>query len=96
MVSLGIENKGKHLPEELSGGEMLRVALARALVIEPAIILADEPTGSLDQGNSMNVLELFQEVHDRDGVTLIVVTHDAVVATAASRPLHRVDGRLVD
>jgi putative ABC transport system ATP-binding protein len=96
MVSLGIETKGKRLPEELSGGEMLRVALARALVIEPAIILADEPTGSLDQGNSMNVLELFQEIHERDGVTLIFVTHDPVVATAASRELHMVDGRLVD
>lgn len=96
MVSLGIENKGERLPEELSGGEMLRVALARALVIEPAIILADEPTGSLDQENSMNVLELFREVHERDDVTLIVVTHDPIVATAASRQLHMVDGRLVD
>ena len=93
---LGIEVLAPHHPEELSGGEMLRVALARALVIDPLIVLADEPTGSLDRDNSLRVRELFREIHGRGGVTLVMVTHDAEVAAAASRRLRLVDGRLAD
>ena len=92
---LGLDGLAESRPDELSGGEMLRVALARALVIEPLLILADEPTGSLDRETSQRVLELFQQVHDREGVTLVLVTHDAEAANAASRSLRLVDGRLV-
>jgi len=93
---LGIPALAERNPEELSGGEMLRVALARALVIEPVIVLADEPTGSLDRENARAVLNLFRELQREDGVTLVVVTHDPEVAAAASRRLRMVDGRLVD
>ena len=91
---LGIEELAPHHPDELSGGEMLRVALARALVIDPLIVLADEPTGSLDRDNSLRVRDLFREIHGRGDVTLVMVTHDAEVATAASRCLRLVDGHL--
>jgi putative ABC transport system ATP-binding protein len=93
---LGIADRREQRPEELSGGEMLRVALARALVIDPVIVLADEPTGSLDRSNSRRVMELFQETHQRDGTTLVVVTHDPEVAGAGKRILHLVDGRVAD
>jgi len=95
LARLGIGALADRNPEELSGGEMLRVALARALVIEPVIVLADEPTGSLDRENARAVLELFRELQREDGVTLVVVTHDPEVAAAASRRLRMVDGRLV-
>jgi putative ABC transport system ATP-binding protein len=91
---LGVCGIAERRPEELSGGEMLRVALARALVIEPLIILADEPTGSLDRENSARVLELFKKVHERENVSLVLVTHDAEAAAAASRRLQLVDGRI--
>ena len=91
---LGIGSLGERRPEELSGGEMLRVALARALVIEPLLILADEPTGSLDQKNGRNVLEIFQKLHMSGEVTLVIVTHDASVASGAERRIKIVDGRI--
>ncbi len=92
--SLGIGSIAMRRPEELSGGEMLRVALARALVIEPLLILADEPTGSLDQENGRNVLEIFKKLHTTDDVTLVIVTHDATVASGAERRIKLVDGRI--
>jgi len=95
LARLGIEPLLSRRPEELSGGEMLRVALARALVIRPLLILADEPTGSLDRENGQRVLELFQEIHRRGDVTLVLVTHDADVAAAARRRIRIVDGRIV-
>jgi putative ABC transport system ATP-binding protein len=91
---LGIESLRRQRPDELSGGEMLRVAIARALVIEPIVILADEPTGSLDRANVKNVLEIFGQLHDVGGVTLVVVTHDSAVAAGSARRLRIVDGRL--
>jgi putative ABC transport system ATP-binding protein len=91
---LGIEALASRRPEELSGGEMLRVALARALVIRPLLVLADEPTGSLDRENGQRVLELFREVHRRGDATLVLVTHDAEVAAAARRRIRIVDGRV--
>jgi len=91
---LDIEAMRERRPEELSGGEMLRVALARALVIEPLLILADEPTGSLDQANGRNVLEIFRSLHSTGGVTLVIVTHDATVAAGAERRIKLVDGRI--
>lgn len=94
LEALGIGSMGLRRPEELSGGEMLRVALARALVIEPLLILADEPTGSLDQKNGRKVLEIFQRLHSTGGVTLVIVTHDAKVAAGAQRRINLVDGRI--
>ena len=92
---LGIEALISRRPEELSGGEMLRVALARALVIRPLLVLADEPTGSLDRENGGRVLELFREIHRSGDVTLVLVTHDAEVAAAAQRRIRIVDGCIV-
>jgi putative ABC transport system ATP-binding protein len=94
LEELGIGALAQRHPEELSGGEMLRVALARALVIRPLLILADEPTGSLDRENSRRVMALFREIHARDGVTIVVVTHDDEVAGVARRRLRLVDGML--
>jgi putative ABC transport system ATP-binding protein len=95
LARLGIEPLLSRRPEELSGGELLRVALARALVIRPLLILADEPTGSLDREGGQRVLELFREIHRRGDVTLVLVTHDAEVAAAARRRIRIVDGRIV-
>jgi putative ABC transport system ATP-binding protein len=92
--ALGIGSMGQRRPEELSGGEMLRVALARALVIEPLLVLADEPTGSLDQENGRNVLEIFKKLHSTGDVTLVIVTHDPTVAAGAERRIRLVDGRI--
>ncbi len=92
---LGIAGMANRRPEELSGGEMLRAALARALVIQPAVVLADEPTGSLDQANGRNVMEIFGKLHIDEGVTIVVVTHDAQVASGAQRRINLVDGRIV-
>jgi putative ABC transport system ATP-binding protein len=94
MRKLGIIDKTDHRPEELSGGEMLRVALARAMVINPAVILADEPTGSLDRQNSQNVIDLFRAIHTSNKTSLVIVTHDLEVAQAARRGLLMVDGEL--
>jgi len=96
LAQLGIQDKGPMRPEELSGGEMLRVALARALVIEPTLVLADEPTGSLDRNNSQNVMEIFRELHSSRGATIILVTHDPDVAESASRRIRLVDGHAVE
>jgi putative ABC transport system ATP-binding protein len=91
---LGIEPLQARRSEDLSGGEMLRVALARALVIRPLLVLADEPTGSLDRENGQRVLELFREIHRRGDTTLVLVTHDPEVAAAARRRIRIVDGRI--
>jgi putative ABC transport system ATP-binding protein len=92
---LGIAALADRRPEALSGGEMLRAAVARALVINPLIVLADEPTGSLDRKNSRRVIEFLREFHERERVTLMLVTHDSEVAAAAGRTFDLADGRLV-
>lgn len=81
---VGLGDRAKHLPSQLSGGEQQRVCVARALINHPEIILADEPTGNLDEKNEKIVLELFRQLHN-EGTTLIVVTHDAEVGNAAQR-----------
>ena len=94
MERIGLADRMGHRPSELSGGENQRVAVARALVTRPSILLADEPTGNLDSTTSAEILELFEELY-REGHTIIVVTHEAGVAEHAQRQLHLVDGLLV-
>jgi putative ABC transport system ATP-binding protein len=90
---LGLGDRLRHDPNELSGGQQQRVAVARAIVTEPALILADEPTGNLDSQTGSEVLALFQDLH-RSGRTIVLITHDVDVAAAASRQIHLRDGRI--
>tara|TARA_B100001540_G_scaffold60060_1_gene53989 strand:- start:16 stop:996 length:981 start_codon:yes stop_codon:yes gene_type:complete len=92
---LGILHRAKALPMRLSGGEQQRVAIARALITKPRLILADEPTGSLDPITSREVLSLFKELHENDGVSFLLVTHSKEVASFADRSLELRDGRFV-
>ncbi len=90
---LGLKERMKHRPSELSGGQQQRVAIARALVGQPAILLADEPTGALDKNSGTEVLKLFQRLNDM-GNTIVMITHDLEVATHAKRIARIVDGEL--
>lgn len=90
---LGIEDRIHHKPRELSGGQQQRVAIARALVGEPALLLADEPTGALDQNSGKEVLKLFHRLHEM-GNTIVMITHDPGVAAHAGRVIRIVDGEL--
>jgi putative ABC transport system ATP-binding protein len=89
----GIAHRAKHRPDQLSGGERQRVAIARAMVMRPAAILADEPTGNLDQHTGREVLHLLENLHAR-GMTLLMVTHDPVLGGRASRQIRMIDGRI--
>jgi putative ABC transport system ATP-binding protein len=91
---VGLAGRRTHLPGKMSGGEQQRVAIARALVIEPAILLADEPTGNLDSANSKRITEVLRELVDQHGQTIVLVTHDPVVAEHADRVIHLLDGRV--
>jgi len=92
---VGMGHRVKHYPSQLSGGQQQRVAVARALVGEPAILLADEPTGNLDSANGEAVMELLRELH-RAGATICMVTHDPRYARHADRSVHLFDGRIVE
>ncbi len=92
---LGLENRLNHRPSELSGGQKQRVSIARALVGKPAILLADEPTGALDQSSGRDVLKLFQELNEM-GNTIVMITHDLNVAQSAKRIVRIVDGQLYE
>jgi putative ABC transport system ATP-binding protein len=92
---VGLSGKSSRYPSQLSGGEQQRVAVARALVRRPAVVLADEPTGNLDSKNGEALLDLFVRTH-RDGQTIVLVTHDPKVASAADRVLFMRDGRFVE
>ena len=92
---LGILHRAKALPMKLSGGEQQRVAIARALITNPRLILADEPTGALDPVTSREVLALFKDLHENDGVSFLIVTHSKEVAAFANRSLELRDGRFV-
>jgi putative ABC transport system ATP-binding protein len=93
LAQIGLADRARHRPSELSGGQCQRVAIARALVTSPRILLADEPTGALDTATSGEILDLFEEIHRR-GNTVILVTHEAAVAERAERIIHLKDGRV--
>lgn len=95
LAMVGLADRLHHLPGQLSGGEQQRVAIARALVNEPRILLADEPTGNLDSGTSEQVLDLIERLQQQFELTVVIVTHDPLVAARADRVLNLVDGRFV-
>lgn len=92
---MGLNDRANHKPNELSGGEKQRVAVARALMNNPAVILADEPSGSLDSKNKEELHKLFFELRDKFGQTFVIVTHDETLATLTDRTIHLKDGRIV-
>jgi ABC-type lipoprotein export system ATPase subunit len=93
LEAVGLAERADHRPSQLSGGEMQRVAIARALVSQPLLLLADEPTGSLDSQTGEEILSLLSELNGR-GITVVVVTHEAEVAARAQRVLHLRDGAM--
>ena len=93
---MGLAGRATHKPAELSGGEKQRVAVARALINRPAVILADEPSGSLDTQNKQELHQLFFELRDKLGQTFVIVTHDEELAKLTDRTIHMKDGRIID
>jgi putative ABC transport system ATP-binding protein len=96
LSAVGLAERTHHHPNQLSGGQQQRVAIARALLNAPSIILADEPTGNLDSRTSIEIMEIFQDLQMRRGITIILITHDHQVAEYASRIVKFKDGRIVE
>ena len=94
LKKVGLENRINHKPSELSGGERQRVAIARAMITEPACLLADEPTGNLDEQNAREVLDLIIELNSNQNTALLIVTHDLIYSNKMSRQLDLTDGSL--
>lgn len=95
LTKVGLQERTQFKPNQLSGGQKQRVAIARAIINHPKILLADEPTGALDQASGKQVMELFQSLND-EGVTIIMITHDAKVADHAKKVLHIIDGEIIE
>jgi putative ABC transport system ATP-binding protein len=95
LTAVGLENRAEHHPNQLSGGQQQRVAIARALLNDPAILLADEPTGNLDSRTSIEVMDIFQRLKEERGITIILITHEPQVAEYGSRIIRFKDGRVV-
>jgi ABC-type lipoprotein export system ATPase subunit len=93
---VGLSDREDHLPDELSGGEQQRVAMARALALRPPLILADEPTGNLDSESGQGILVLFKKLQSQFNTTVLMVTHDSTAAGSCDRILHMRDGNLID
>ncbi|MEE8215414.1 MAG: ABC transporter ATP-binding protein [Acidiferrobacterales bacterium] len=93
LQAVGLAERKDHKPDQLSGGQRQRVAIARATILEPAVILADEPTGNLDRASGREVLEVLEKLN-RENITLIIVTHDPDIAGRTARQIHIVDGRI--
>lgn len=94
LVNYGLADRADHRPDQLSGGQRQRVAIARATVMQPSVLLADEPTGNLDRATGGEVLKLLEGLLDQ-GITLVVVTHDAEIGARAKRQIHTLDGRII-
>ena len=96
LEQMGIEDFADRYPDQLSGGQQQRVAIARALVNDPQVILADEPTGNLDSSTGREIVEILKTLAEKQGKIVVVVTHDAMVASQAHRLLQMMDGRIID
>ena len=94
LKAVDLTNRGHHYPPELSGGEQQRVAIARAFANSPKFLLADEPTGNLDSKNGQHIFELMTELHRQNNVTLVLVTHDPILAGRSERRIILTDGRV--
>jgi ABC-type lipoprotein export system ATPase subunit len=92
---VGLQDRTHHEPSQLSGGQQQRVAIARALINHPPVLFADEPTGNLDSHTSAEILKMFQQLNREDGITIILVTHDPVVAEHARRVIRICDGMIL-
>ncbi|MEJ2686154.1 MAG: ABC transporter ATP-binding protein [Gammaproteobacteria bacterium] len=94
LAAVGLSDRAQHRPDQLSGGQRQRVAIARATILEPTLLLTDEPTGNLDRASGLDIIEVLEALHE-NGITLIIVTHDPELGGRAHRRLHMVDGRIV-
>lgn len=93
LQATGLTDRAHHRPDQLSGGQRQRVAIARATIMEPSVLLADEPTGNLDRTSGYEIIEILEQLNNK-GITLIIVTHDPEIGSRASRQIHMIDGKI--